>query len=150
MTALAAVNVGAAPLERFRPALGERYAEVEEGIAAVQDVLGSRVVWHVNSTAQGGGVAEMLQSLLAYARGAGADVRWLVISGDADFFRITKRIHNNLHGAAGDGGPLGDAERSVYESALAANAAELRELVRPEDVVYLHDPQTAGLIPAIN
>ena len=71
MTALAAVNVGAAPLERFRSALGDRYAEVEEGIAAVEEVLGFRVVWHVNSTAQGGGVAEMLQSLLAYARGAG-------------------------------------------------------------------------------
>jgi trehalose synthase len=149
MTALAAVNVGAAPLERFRPALGERYAEVEEGIAAVEEVLGSRVVWHVNSTAQGGGVAEMLQSLLAYARGAGADVRWVVISGDPDFFRITKRLHNNLHGAPGDDGPLGAAERSAYERTLEANATELGELVRPEDVVYLHDPQTAGLIPPL-
>jgi trehalose synthase len=129
--------------------LGDRYAEVEQAIAAVQEVLGSRVVWHVNSTAKGGGVAEMLQSLLAYARGAGADVRWVVISGDPDFFRTTKRIHNNLHGAPGDGGGLGDAERIAYERTLEANAAELSRLVRPEDVVYLHDPQTAGLIPAL-
>ena len=78
-------------------------------------VLAGRVVWHVNSTARGGGVAEMLQSLLAYARGAGVDVRWLTIDGDPDFFRITKRIHNHLHGSAGDGGPLGPAERKVYD-----------------------------------
>jgi trehalose synthase len=149
MTVLTSVQVGAAPLERFRSLLGDAYREVEEAIAEVPEILGSRVVWHVNSTAQGGGVAEMLQSLLAYARGAGADVRWEVIAGDADFFRITKRIHNHLHGAPGDGGPLGPAERTAYERTLAANAAELTELVRPEDVVYLHDPQTAGLIPAV-
>jgi trehalose synthase len=129
--------------------LGERYAEVEEGIAAVREILGSRVVWHVNSTARGGGVAEMLQSLLAYARGAGADTRWLVISGDPDFFRVTKRIHNNLHGAPGDGGPLGDVERSAYERTLEPSGAELSQLVRRGDVVYLHDPQTAGLVPAL-
>src|SRR5918994_1445272 len=149
MAVLTSVQVGAAPLERFRPLLGEGYGEVEEAIARVDEILGSRVVWHVNSTAQGGGVAEMLQSLLAYARGAGADVRWEVISGDAGFFRITKRVHNNLHGAAGDGGGLGEPQRSAYERTLEANAAELVELVRPGDVVYLHDPQTAGLIPAL-
>jgi trehalose synthase len=149
MTVLTSVQVGAAPLERFRSLLGEAYRDVERAIAAVPEILGSRVVWHVNSTAQGGGVAEMLQSLLAYARGAGADVRWEVIAGDAEFFRITKRIHNNLHGAAGDGGPLGPAERTAYERTLATNAAELTEVVRPNDVVYLHDPQTAGLIPAV-
>jgi trehalose synthase len=103
----------------------------------------------VNSTARGGGVAEMLQSLLPYARGAGADLRWEVIRCDEEFFRITKRIHNHLHGAAGDGGELGTSERESYERTLAANAAELTELVRPGDVVYLHDPQTAGLIPAM-
>ena len=61
----------------------------------------------MNSTATGGGVAELLQTLLAYARGVGIDTRWLVIDGDAGFFEITKRIHNHLYGTAGDGGPLG-------------------------------------------
>ncbi len=46
------------------------------------------------------------------------DARWLVIDGNPDFFRITKRIHNNLHGAPGDGGPSGDAERATYEKTL--------------------------------
>ena len=49
----------------------------------------------------------MLQTLLAYGRGAGLDIRWLVIQGDAGFFEITKRIHNGLYGSLGDGGALG-------------------------------------------
>ncbi len=143
------MHIGAAPPERFRSLLGEGYREVEEAIATARRILGDRVVWHVNSTARGGGVAEMLQSLLPYARGAGADLRWEVIEGDEEFFRITKRIHNHLHGSAGDGGQLGRGERETYERTLEANARELAELVRPADIVYLHDPQTAGMIPAV-
>jgi trehalose synthase len=79
----------------------------------------------------------------------GADARWLVIAGTPGFFRITKRLHNLLHGDPGDGAPLGAAERGTYEDVLAENAAELRALVRPGDVVLLHDPQTAGLVPAL-
>jgi len=94
-------------------------------------------------------VVEMLRPLLGYARGSGIDARWVVIGGNADFFRVTKRIHNNLHGAEGDGGPLGDVEQEMYESALAENGREFREQLKPGDVVILHDPQTAGLIPAI-
>ena len=73
----------------------------------------------------------MLQSLLAYARGAGVDARWLTIGGNEEFFRVTKRIHNQLHGAPGDGGHLGKAEREIYESALRESAAELTRLVDP-------------------
>jgi trehalose synthase len=122
---------------------------VVEAIERAHRVFDGRVIWNINSTALGGGVAEMLVSLLAYAHGAGVDARWLVISGNESFFQITKRIHNNLHSAPGDGGALGDAEREVYESALAPNLAELVELVRPDDVVIVHDPQPAGLIPRL-
>src|SRR6476659_10116382 len=108
--ALTHVPVSPLPPERFRELLGERYAEIDDLIARSQGLFGGRVVWHVNSTARGGGVAELLQSLLAYARGGGVDTRWVVVGGNPDFFQITKRIHNNLHGAAGDGGSLGEAE----------------------------------------
>ena len=91
----------------------------------------------------------MRRPLLGYCRGAGVDARWLVIPGQPDFFTITKRIHNRLHGFAGDGGPLGDAESEVYEQTLADSARELVELVRPQDIVILHDPQTAGLAGAV-
>ena len=147
MAALAEVPVASLSPERFESLLADRWKEVDEAIDESRRLLKGRVVWHVNSTARGGGVAELLQSLLAYARGAGVDVRWLTISGNPEFFRVTKRIHNHLHESAGDGGPLGPKEREVYEAALADAADELVGLVRPGDIVYIHDPQPAGLVP---
>ena len=150
MAALEEVHIPAMSPERFRPLLGDRYKEVEEAIETAREVLTGRVIWHINSTAKGGGVAELLQSLLAYARGGGADVRWMTISGNPGFFSVTKRLHNHLHESAGDGGELGPEEHKTYEDALAEAADELLRLVQPGDVVYIHDPQPAGLIPHIN
>jgi trehalose synthase len=136
--------------ERFRDVLaGDALSRFEDAIERGRALLADRTVWNVNSTARGGGVAEMLQSLMGYVRGAGVDARWLVIDGDDEFFRITKRLHNRLHGARGDGGPLGDAERAVYERRCEANADALLERVKDRDVVLLHDPQTAGMVPRI-
>ncbi|HET8975941.1 MAG TPA: glycosyltransferase [Solirubrobacterales bacterium] len=143
---LTEVRIAPASTERFRELLGGGYEGVEDAIRTAARVLPGRVVWHINSTARGGGVAEMLQSLLAYARGAGVDVRWAAVSGNPDFFRITKRLHNQLHGSAGDGGELGEAEREIYERALVPAAEELGRLVSPDDVVYIHDPQPAPLL----
>jgi len=112
-------------------------------------VDGAAVI-NVNSTAAGGGVAEMLQVLLPYARGAGVDPRWLVIEGDERFFAITKRLHNHLYGVDGDGGPVGEDEHRHYEAVLRDNAAQLASAVRPGDVVVLHDPQPAGLAAAMH
>jgi trehalose synthase len=125
------------------------WREFQEGIRQAVEILEGRVVWMVNSTAAGGGVAEMLRSFVAYARGAGVDVRWLVISGTPAFFRITKRLHNHLHGFAGDGGELGSREREAYLEVTAANAELMAPLVRPVDIVLAHDPQTAGMVPAL-
>jgi len=136
--------------ERFAEVLSSSgWAAFERTLARAHELLGSNAIWNVNSTAFGGGVAEMLRSLMGYVRGAGLDGRWVVVEGDAEFFRLTKRLHNRLHGAQGDGGPLGEAERSVYERRCAANAAALVEMLRPGDVVILHDPQTAGMLPAL-
>ncbi|MFN2591199.1 MAG: glycosyltransferase, partial [Actinomycetota bacterium] len=82
-------------------------------------------------------------------RGAGVDAQWMVIGGSPPFFEVTKRIHNHLHGFAGDAGPLGDAEAGVYEETAAENAQALASVVRPGDVVILHDPQTAGMCAAM-
>lgn len=114
--------------------------------ATLRELLGDRRVLNVNSTATGGGVAEMLATLIGYARGAGIESEWLVIAGDLDFFTLTKRVHNGLYGSPGDGGELGSSERASYERTLAANVARLGEEVRPGDVVIVHDPQPAGLI----
>jgi trehalose synthase len=135
---------------RFRPVLPpEVLAEFDRRMGEARQVLAGRCVWNVNSTAQGGGVVELLRPLLAYARGAGVDARWMVIDGTPEFFRITKRIHNRLHGAEGDGGPLGEHERQVYEQVLADNAAGLAEHAREGDVFIVHDPQPAGLVPLL-
>jgi trehalose synthase len=112
-------------------------------------LLDGRTVWNVKATAHGGGVAEMLQSLLAYVRGVEVDARWLVLSAGPDFFTVTKRLHNRLHGSAGDGGPLGDAEHAVVAETLASNLDEMRDRVRPHDIVLLHDPQTAGMVDGL-
>ena len=116
--------------ERFRSVAGEHFAAIEPEIAEAREQLEGRVVWHLNSTARGGGVAEILRSYLAYARGAGVDARWLVIGGDARFFEVTKRIHNHLHGSPGDGGPLGSAETEAYAATLKPAGDELANSVR--------------------
>jgi trehalose synthase len=144
------VQIDAMPLERLGPLLGaERAERLQEYAGLARSLLADRVVWNVNATASGGGVAEMLTTLLAYGRGAGVDTRWLVIEGNPRFFRITKRLHNRLHGSPGDGGSLGDAERAEYESVLAGNLAGLHARVRSGDIVLLHDPQTAGMAAAL-
>lgn len=125
------------------------YARQLEAVSGAAERLRGRVVWHVNSTARGGGVAEMMGPLIGCARGLGVDARWLVVAGTPEFFLVTKRLHNLLHGSPGDGGPLGPSERDLYERVLRANAVELEALVRGGDIVVLHDPQTAGLIPAM-
>jgi trehalose synthase len=144
------IRVAARSLARLGALLDpEEFARSLDELRSASELLRGRVVWHINSTGRGGGVAEMMGPLIGYARDAGVDARWLVIAADPDFFAITKRLHNMLHGDPGDGGRLAGAERRIYERVLRANALELAAVVRPGDVVVLHDPQTAGLLPAI-
>jgi trehalose synthase len=123
----------------------DEWAEFERTLALARELFSDRVVWNVNSTAQGGGVAEMLRSFTSYARGAGIDMRWMTIQGTPEFFAVTKRLHNFLHGEPGDGGELGSRQQELYRSVTRENAEQLATIVRPGDVVILHDPQTAGL-----
>ncbi len=111
----------------------------------VRRALGDGRAWNISSTAVGGGVAEMLRMLVGYSIGSGIDARWVVIGGDEAFFKITKRLHNRLHGAAGDNGGLGRNEAAHYQAVIDANASSLANRVNAGDVVILHDPQTVGL-----
>lgn len=134
-------------LERIVSA--ERAQTLREHQVAAEAALRGRVVWNVNATATGGGVAEMLQVILAYGRGAGVDTRWLVLDGDPEFFAVTKRLHNFLHGSPGDGGALDERAREHYLKVLDHNLDDLRQRVRAGDIVMLHDPQTAGLVSGL-
>jgi trehalose synthase len=137
------------PAGALAPVIGsQRYAQLLAAADEFRARLAGRTIWNINSTAVGGGVAEMLQVLVGYAEDLGIGVRWTVIGGDPDFFAITKRLHNQLHGDGGPG-PLGAAEAAHYQRVLDANAAELLEVVRPGSIALLHDPQTAGLAAAL-
>ena len=150
MSKLQEVDVPALALDALHPLIGdERLALLVAAAAEARHRLEGATVWNVNSTASGGGVAEMLQVLVGYIVGAGIDSRWVVIEGDEAFFAVTKRIHNRIHVVPGDAGHLGPDERAHYDAVTAANAASFRERVRPGDVVLLHDPQTAGMAPAL-
>jgi trehalose synthase len=142
------VSISARSVDPFAQLVGPGPVEqVKRDAEAVCRLLGPHAIWNINSTAYGGGVAEMLRSLLRYARSLGFDVRWACIEGPPEFFRVTKRLHNALHGWAGDGSPLGPVQAALYERVLHDNALALDPLVRPGDVVICHDPQTAGLVP---
>jgi trehalose synthase len=145
------VEVPSRDTVRFRSVLpAERYAELERTAQQAREALKGRVVWNVNSTARGGGVVELLRPLVGYARGLGVDARWLVIDGTPAFFELTKRIHNRLHGNEGDGGPLDERARRHYERVLADNLDAIRTRVHAGDVVIVHDPQPAGLVPHLH
>lgn len=134
------------PIASFKPLLGPRFEEIEKVAAWARTGFAGRAIWHISSTARGGGVAEMLRTLLPYTRDAGVDTRWVVLREGPEFFAVTKRLHNRLHGDPGDGRPLDESCRRLYESVLASNADVLGPLMQRGDIVYLHDPQPAGLV----
>jgi trehalose synthase len=135
---------------RLEPLIGRaRVQALFDAAAGLRDLLGDHRIVNVNSTAHGGGVAEMLATLVAYTRGVGIESEWLVIEGSPEFFAVTKRIHNGLYGSPGDGGELGDRERAVYARTAEANHERIAAEVRAGDVVIVHDPQPAGLVGAL-
>ncbi|MGC1284964.1 MAG: glycosyltransferase [Streptosporangiaceae bacterium] len=143
------VQVERRSVAQLQPIIGvQRHERLVQVADQFRQHLGGRTIWNVSSTATGGGVAEMLHVLLGYAEDLAIPVQWRVITGDAEFFVITKRIHNQIHGETA-GGPLTGADADHYARMLAANAAELLDEVRPGDLVLLHDPQTAGLTRAL-
>jgi len=131
----------------------EDYASFAHLTRAVQELraeaamlaprLRGRRLFMVNSTAQGGGVAEMLPMQILLLRELGVDANWGVIGADKpEFFRLTKRLHNLIHGA---GDPhLGLAEKALYDEVSRANAAELRSQLSADDILVIHDPQPLG------
>jgi trehalose synthase len=119
----------------------EQAARFEAAATQAGRELHGHTMWHISSTAAGGGVAEMLHNLLGYFLDAGVETRWLVLDADEQFFGITKQLHNAIHGL-GDG-KFTEKDHEHYEKVMAGNPVP--EHIGPGDVVMLHDPQTAGL-----
>lgn len=106
--------------------------------------LEGRTVWMVNSTAQGGGVAEMLPKVIALLRELGVDARWMVIQPEEErFFTLTKRLHNLLHGAGDPHLAADDIE--LYREVSHTLADRFQEHLGENDIVVVHDPQPAGM-----
>lgn len=110
---------------------------------------GKIMVWHINSCGWGGGVADILSSLVPLSTGLGIPSRWFIIGGDKKFFDVTKTFHNALQGASDV--EINDEMVSHYQRVVAANARILEQLTTKRrwsspDVVVLHDPQPAPLI----
>lgn len=106
---------------------------------------GVRRVIHVSSTAKGGGVAELLSGLIDAQNRNCVPAAWAVITGNREFFTLTKLIHNLLHGR-GNPEPLSNpANADLYRSTVEPQASWLSKHLSPEDTVVLHDPQTLGM-----
>jgi trehalose synthase len=142
------IGLGEKPWELLAGELADGGWERLQAARLAAGALAGRTVWNLSSTARGGGVAEMLRTVLPYWRAGGVDARWLVIRTEPQYFRLTKRLHNMLHGA-GTQRPLGLRDRALYERVARSLAPDVLDRVRPGDVVIVHDPQPAGLIPLL-
>jgi trehalose synthase len=117
--------------------------ELRAEAAMLTPRLRGRSVWMVSSTAQGGGVAEMLPMQVMLLCELGVDAHWAVMDSDQpEFFRLTKRLHNLIHGE-GDA-DLGPADKALYDEVSRANANQLRAHLKPHDMLIIHDPQPLG------
>ena len=127
------------PLDEYVPLLGE--PEVEELRALAKPLRGKRVQM-VNSTAVGGGVAEILNRLIPLAEELELDIHWDVMKGGMDFFEVTKAFHNALHGGTY---ASNDEDFAIFREYNVRNY----ELVRQDaEFTIIHDPQPAALIEA--
>jgi trehalose synthase len=98
---------------------------------------------HVNSTKEGGGVAEILRKMVPLMEALGLEVSWEVITGTPDFFQCTKTFHNSLQGNPVH---MDEALLNVYEKVNQENAEALRSVLEEADIVFIHDPQPAPLL----
>ncbi|MBI4187543.1 MAG: glycosyltransferase [Chloroflexi bacterium] len=102
--------------------------------------LSGKVVQTINSTFSGGGVAEILSRMVPLLEQLGVDTRWSVIKGNDDFFQVTKKFHNALHGRQEK---ITEHDFAVFMETTKRNAEEV-ELYG--DIIFIHDPQPVGLV----
>ena len=127
------------PLDDYSGVVGA--GEIDE-MRALANPLSGRTVQMVNSTAVGGGVAEMLNRLVPLAEELGLNIRWEVMTGGDDFFEVTKAFHNALHGE-----PY-HPEPAHFEIFRAYNEQNVKRIPLDAEFVIIHDLQPAGLIEA--
>jgi len=121
----------------YEPIVGKSYIEELRMLAGR---LSGKTILNINSTLVGGGVAEILSRLVPLLNQLGVDVRWQIISGDAQFFEVTKKLHNALHGKDES---ISDDEFSLF---LETTERNLNQIDFSGDILLIHDPQPVALI----
>ena len=135
------VELASKSISDYQGLIGHDAVEEIEELAA--PLRGARVL-HLNATAHGGGVAEMLPTLVALKRDLGIEAEWYALSGNDAFFDLTKKLHNGLQGMDIE---LSPDVRGLYLSTLDAN----REAFESDwDFVVVHDPQPAGMLELLD
>ena len=139
------VEIKTTPLDDYAAVahLSRSVAELRTHASALAPALGGRTVWMVNSTARGGGVAEMMPRVVGMLRELGVSTRWVVVeTSELEFFSLTKRLHNLIHGS---GDPvLTAADHALYDRVSNGLATELHPRLADGDVLVVHDPQPLG------
>jgi len=127
-------------IQDYAPVAGQ---EVIDHLRQLAESLKGLKVVHVNSTKEGGGVAEILTMLVPLMKELGLDVRWEVIRGGERFYECTKGFHNALQGKSV---VVPDSLLQVYEKTNEENAEDLRSVLEEADIVFIHDPQPLPLL----
>jgi trehalose synthase len=131
------VDVGETSLASYR---GVAPDELLDAVARAARALRGARVLHINATPYGGGVSELLRSVVPLLNDQGLIADWRIINGNDPFFQVTKMIHNGLQGSNVH---LGDADKARYLATSRANAAGLDAAY---DFIFVHDPQPAALL----
>jgi len=131
-------------LEQYSRIVGN---EVIDHLKQLAHPLKGVKILHINSTKEGGGVAEILNRLIPLKRELGLDAEWEIINGESDFYQCTKKMHNSLQGNRDD---IPSALLDTYENTNRRNFERLRSKLEAADFVFIHDPQPAALIRNCN
>jgi len=113
---------------------------VVDDLKLLAERLRGMTVRNINSTAVGGGVAEILTRMIPLLRQLGLDAKWDVIKGDEKFFGITKKMHNALHGVPAE------ITSGDFDHFLQVNRENAEEMDLASDIVFVHDPQPVALV----
>jgi trehalose synthase len=124
-------------LGEYEPIVGK---SIIEELRLIATKLSGKVIQNINSTFTGGGVAEILSRMVPLLAQLGVDARWNTIKGTDQFFRVTKKLHNALHGRTES---IAAEDFSLFREITDMN---IRDLELVGDVMFIHDPQPAGLI----
>ncbi len=128
-------------IDEYIPIVGQ---SIIDDLRLLAERLQGKVIQHVNSTAVGGGVAEILNRMVPLLRELGVDTRWDLIKGGEQFFGVTKKFHNALHGRAEE------ISQNDFDVFLSTSEENIRDVNIHGDIVFIHDPQPIALVKRKN